>query len=197
MGDLTKQQEQRIRLLRTLHEATGGSTIIGTDYAVLGAKLGLSPSETEAAMDHLTRVAHWARRTTVSDPHACMTAEGVVEVERIVQTEQPPDALRAWRRQCEVKSIAELQDGLDRHLYNKEKANIARTVIAEKREKQREEGEVATLKREIADLKQELRDKRITLRWTRIAVLVALVVGFRNELTAFAKWALAAAGIWK
>jgi hypothetical protein len=42
MEDLTKQQEQRARLLRALYEVTGGSTIIPTDYAVLGAKLALT-----------------------------------------------------------------------------------------------------------------------------------------------------------
>jgi hypothetical protein len=186
MPDLTKQQEQRARLLRALHEATKGSTLIGADYLELGAKLGLSQQETRAAMDYLTRVARWAQRSGVADPHACMTAEGVVEVERAIQAEQSPEPLRAWRRSCEAKTIAELQDGLDRGLYKEEKEPIARTVLEEKRERRREQGEVATLKQEISDLKGELRKKRTTLWLTRITVLIAalgLLASWRSELT--------------
>ena len=184
MDDLAKQQERRIQLLRALYEATNGGPVIGASYLPLGAELGLSREETEAAMDHLTQVAGWAQRTTLSPtkPDACMTAAGVQTVERILQQEQPGDALRAWRRSCEAKSVADLQDGLDRNLYNRKKANIARSVIEEKREQQREQGEVATLKREIANLKGERRDKRIQLRVAWIAVLATLVVGFRSEL---------------
>lgn len=103
MEDLAKQQEQRARLLRALHEATKGSTIIGADYLQLGATLGLSQEETHAAMDYLTQVAGWARHTTIgTSPHACMTAEGVLEVERATHAENPP---HEWRAQLEPMSI--------------------------------------------------------------------------------------------
>jgi phage host-nuclease inhibitor protein Gam len=105
------------------------------------------------------------------------------------------DPLTAWRRSCEAKSIAELQEALDRDILNREKAAIARTVIGEKREQQRQQGEIADLKRENAHLKTELRDKRMELRVAWIAVLATLVIGIRSELIAFVKGAWVAAGI--
>ena len=144
-------------------------------------------------MDYLVNVAHWARYDTLK--HACMTAEGVVEIERTIQAAQSADPLRAWRRSCEAKTVDELQDGLDRGLYREEKAAIARTVLEAKREQQREQGEVATLKKDIDGLKQELRDKRTTLRWTRLAVLIAalsLLASWRGELTELLKSAVVA-----
>jgi len=105
-----------------------------------------------------------------------MTAEGIVEVERAIQAEQSPEPQRAWRRSCEAKTIAELQDGLDRGLYREEKEAIARTILEEKRERRLEQGEVATLKQEISDLKGELRDTRWDLgRNPRLASVLAPV----------------------
>lgn len=195
MPDLTKQQQHRARLLRALHEATKGSTLLGADYLELGAKLGLSQQETRAAIDYLTRVAHWAQRTGVADPLACMTAEGIVEVERAIQAEQSPEPLRAWRRSCEAKTIAELRDGLDRGLYTGEKEALARTVLEEKRKKRRDQGEVATLKQEISALEGELRHKRTALWLTRLAVLIAalgVLASWKSELTDFFKSAVVA-----
>jgi hypothetical protein len=110
----------------------------------------------------------------------------------------PPDALSAWRRECEAKTIDELQDALDRGLYNKEKAAIARTVVAAMREAQREQGEVATLKKEVESLKGELRDKRTALFWTRVtasiaaaALLVSVASNWRVELGDLFKSAVA------
>jgi hypothetical protein len=98
------------------------------------------------------------------------------KVERAIQAEQSPEPLRAWRRSCETKTIAELQDGLDRGLYREEKEAIARTILEEKRERRLEQGEVATLKQELSDLKGELRDTRWDLgRNPRLASVLAPV----------------------
>jgi hypothetical protein len=201
MEDLAKQQEQRTRLLRALHESTKGSTIIGADYLQLGAKLGFSQEETHAAMDYLTQVTHWARRTTLSPsaPQACMTAEGVVEVERAVHAETPQHERRA---QFDAMSIEELQEGLavDRFGHaDSPKARLARSVLEAKLAERHEHGEVAGLKAEIDNLKQELRDKRTTLFWTRVttyitatALVVAIAATWRNELADLFRWALVA-----
>jgi hypothetical protein len=197
MEDLTKQQEHRARLLRAIYDAKNGSTKIGVNYAEKGAALGLSRTEIAATMDYLVKVAGWARYDTLE--HACMTAAGVEEIERTIKAEQPADALTAWRRSCEAKTIAELQDGLDRGLYNKEKANIARTVLEAKQEQRREQGEVAALKKENDSLKQEVRDKKTTLFWTRVttgiaaaALLVSVVSNWRSEIGDILKSAVAA-----
>jgi hypothetical protein len=95
------------------------------------------------------------------------------KVERATQASEP---LRAWRRSCEAKTIAELQDGLDRGFYREEKEAIARTILEEKRERRLEQGEVATLKQELSDLKGELRDTRWDLdRNPRLASVLAPV----------------------
>ena len=117
------------------------------------------------------------------------------EADRQIRDTQPADPLAAWRHECESKSIAELQDGLDRNLFNREKGNIARTVIETKREKQREQGEVAMLTKELDSLKQELRDKRTELSWTRRGVIIgalAALAGWRQELAGFFWWGVVA-----
>jgi hypothetical protein len=158
-----------------------GNGLVVSDAAPGANVTGIDEVSPEASGERLTLLRHAVPFTSPvtilsSATPSTYAIQWQGKVERAIQAEQSPEPLRAWRRSCETKTIAELQDGLDRGLYREEKEAIARTILEEKRERRLEQGEVATLKQEISDLKGELRDTRWDLgRNPRLASVLAPV----------------------